>query len=186
MTDIKQIRGEIVSKVLDLEHVADECEAFESELNTSNKKYFHVVAKLEPDDDINVAFSVPIENQSIFITASDGNAALVRRVLSNLDEIESESGPLSVSDVVAFDDPELIKCRIAGVVLLPLSVSGVLCDLDEKIYINGKEYNFRLVTFLSQKEYKLWKTHGSDALMSYFDENDKDLLTFYQAEETEH
>lgn len=182
--EVARIRGEIVSRVLDLERIADECETHESELSSGGRKYLQAVAKVEPDDDLFVTFNIPTQTHSIFITVSDGDTDLIRRVLSNLEQIEFEVKPNKVADVVAFDDSRLHEQGIVAVVLLPLSVSGVLCDLEESFVADDQNYTFRLVTFLSRKEYGLWRQFGIDALMSYFDETQKDLLTFDQFDET--
>ncbi|WP_428410179.1 hypothetical protein [Hyphococcus sp.] len=179
---IPVIQGEIVSRVLALEHVDDECETFENELIGREEKFRQVVARVKPDHDLFVIFNIPANTPSIFITVSDGDRNLIRQVISNLEEIEKEGKQLEPTDVVAFEDKNLLASGVVAVVLVPLSVSGILCDLEESFSLNGKVYRFCLVVFLSKDEHELWKKQGSDALVSYFDSVDKDLLTFSQFE----
>lgn len=178
--NIDKLRGEIVATVLDLDHVANECETFETELESGNEVYFQAVAKVQPDEDIFVVFSIPSKSRSIFITASDGDITLVRLVLSNLDELQNNGRFFKATDVIAFNNPKLEEYGVSAVALLPLSVSGIFCNLNEELIVDENVYNFRLVTFLSKKEYEVWKDHGDDALMFHLDEIDKDLITFFQ------
>ncbi len=176
----EKVQAEIISRVLNNQHIADECENYHSEFGSNNQQYFQSVSRIEPDDDLFVIFATPTKTKSVFITVSDGDKKLIRRVLSNLEEMELEGKSFNYRSVIRFEDAELKKNAICAVAILPLSVSGILCDLEESFVIGSNEYIFRLVVFLSEKEYSLWKDHGFDSLMSYFDETDKDLLTFNQ------
>ena len=63
-------------------------------------------------------------------------------------------------------------------ILLPINTSNILNFLPYQIEINEVNYNFILVVFLSPNEYLEWQTKGHDALMDYFIENEKDLVSF--------
>jgi hypothetical protein len=180
MMNFERLRGEVVSRVLDNEHAADEAELFT--LTGRDDRTFHqAVARIIPDDDLLIVLTVPAETTSIFITVTDGEQALVRRILANLEEMERDGTSLSTACVVRLEDETLEQHGVAGVTLMPLSVSGILCGMEETFEHQQRVYSFHLVVFLSFAEYAIWKAHGQEQIAAHFDEVDKDLLTFRQS-----
>lgn len=177
--NFEELRGQIVSRVLETERAGDEAELF-GYVPKRGTTLHQAVVPVVPDDDLRIVFTIPTETTSIFITVSDGDPPLVRRMLANLDEMERDGATLGIGDVVRFEDKDLEQHGVAGVALLPLSLSGVLCGLDDTFEHGGRIYKFWLVVFLSFLEYGIWKAHGQEMLMAHFDDVDKDLFTFEQ------
>ncbi len=177
--NFERLRGTVISGVLGVEHARDEAELFHYVVD-EDKALHQGVAQVVPDDDLRIVFTIPVETTSIFITVTDGDVSLVRRVLANLEEMERDGTVLGVGEVVRFEGSDLEQHGIAAVVLLPLSVSGILCGLEETFEHEERSYCFYLVAFLSLAEYGIWKAHGQEKLMSHLDNVDKDLLTLRQ------
>jgi hypothetical protein len=95
-----------------------------------------------------------------------------------------DGAALSVGDVVRFADKCLEQHGVAAVTLMPISVSGILCGMEEVFEHQQRIYSFHLVVFLSLAEYGIWKAHGQEQLTAHFDEVDKDLLTFRQTHQS--
>jgi hypothetical protein len=70
--NFERLRGEVVSRVLDNEHAADEAELFTL---TDDGAFHQAVARVMPDDDLLIVFTMPVETNSIFITVTDGDQA---------------------------------------------------------------------------------------------------------------
>jgi len=180
------IKSTLTEKILELPHVDDTCNYYESTLPSSDRIFRQAVAKVKPDDDINVIFNLPIESSTCFITVSDGDPTLIRGLLSNLEQCEINGDRIKKNDVLRYESQELKDNGVCALVLLPISVSGVLSELDETLEIAGRLYTFHLVVFVSEQEYTLWKHSGMKALASHFDEIDKDLISFKQVNISTH
>lgn len=179
--DFKRLKAEIVYRVLDNEHINDECEFYEASFDNDENNYIHAKANIIPDDDLKVYFSIPHDTQNIFITVSDGASNTIRKIIGNIEQIDiSDLSYFTRQRVVRFDNAELNKEGVFGIALLPLSVSGILDTIEECFDFNEINYCFRLVTMLSESEIKVWEREGFDALMAFFDSGEKDLLTFKQ------
>jgi len=144
----------------------------------SSGKWRHQAVALARDDaNIACVFSLPTESRNIYVTVSDGDRTVIRRVLATLEDTEAESSVV-LGNVLLLDAPELRERDIVGVILLPPNLSGVLRHLPLDITVGSAPYRFLLVVFLSKREHEVWKAEGHDALMDLFDSTDKDLITF--------
>lgn len=178
---LEEVKAAIVSRVLDNEYIAQECEFFETSFLDGEHSYIQGVASITPDPDLKIYFSIPEYTANIFITVSDGLEEFVRKIIGNIDQIDvNDPSYFTTRKVVRFENEELNKLGIFGVVLLPLSVSGILDDMEEVFEFSDKEYSFQLVSMLSKAEIELWEKDGFENLMEYFDTTDKDLLSFEQ------
>jgi hypothetical protein len=177
--NFERLRGTVISRVLGVEHAGDEAELFHYVLD-EDKALHQGVARIVPDDDLRIIFTIPAETTSIFITVTDGDVSLVRRALANLEEMERDGTAFGVGEVVRFEGNDLEQHGIAAIVLMPLSVSGILSGLEETFEHDEHRYCFYLVMFLSFAEFGIWKAHGQEKLMSHLDDVDKDILTLRQ------
>lgn len=171
-----QLKAKIIHTVLDSNLFGDDCDIFSFEREDGVKRYQGESAyKFSPE--MNVIFSIPTDCRNIYITVSDGDNHIIRKVLATLEDIESESS-LKLGNVQLFNSPELISRNICGVILLPINTSNILDFLPEHIICDQDDYRFLLVVFISEKEHLIWKQNGHDALMEYFSAIDKDLISF--------
>ena len=122
-------------------------------------------------------FSLPTDTRNVYVTVSNGDTTVIRRVLSALEEIEVQS-TVKLGNVALLDSPELRARKIVGVLLLPPHASNALNHLPLQITIRDVVYRFMLVVFLTEREHDLWKTAGHNALMDFFSSSDKDLVAF--------
>lgn len=178
--DLDPLQTTVVSVVLDHEHVSGDAEIFAGALELEEAWYRTAVAQIVPDEDLRVVFTLPSEARPIFITVTDGDVATVRLILSNLEEMVRSGVCFHAPEVVRFDNEALKASGVAGVAILPMAVSAILHSLGETLQHQGELYRFHLVAFVSCEEVEIWKTHGGDYLMEYFDKIEKDLLTFNQ------
>jgi hypothetical protein len=162
--------------VLCSEALQDECEIYSFE-DSQGKKHYQGVALSKVDSNIACVFSLPTITKNIYITLSDGDTAVVRRVLAMLEEVEIEDS-VALGNVLLLDSVELQTHNIVGVILLPINVSNALNCLPAVIPIEKVEYTVLLVVFLTQAEHHLWVTQGHDALMDLFSGEGKDLVAF--------
>ena len=177
----ERLKAEIVWRVLENEHIKDECEFFEATFSNDGHSYVQGVADILPDPDLKVYFSIPRNTRNIFITVSDGVGSVVRKVIGNIEQLDvNDVSYFNRRQIVRFENENLNKQGIYGIVLLPLSVSGILDSIHEKFDFDNEEYCFHLVTMLSKAEMEVWEKDGFDSLMDLFDHTDKDLLTCEQ------
>lgn len=170
-----RLNATIVDKVLSLDVVENECELFRIE-DSNGTTFKQAVAIV--DDEISVVFSLPQNGRkNIYMLASDGSTDLLRNILANIEESESDRSIL-LGNVLLLESEELKNRDISGVLFLPIDTSPVLEDLPSNFYFEGTEYCFFLVTFLSFVEHDVWRTRGHDALMDFFAETEKDLIAF--------
>lgn len=175
------VKGSIVEKVLDISYIEDSCDVFESTLTSSENIFVQVMAKVISDENVSVVFTIPSEIGYCFITVSDSEPSIIRNVLSNVEKLVLKNSSINLNDVIPYEDDVLDSHGISALVSLPISVSGVLNELDKTIYVADQLYRFIYVGFLSRSEYRLWKNYGMEALATYLDESDKDLITFDQS-----
>ncbi len=172
----RSVQASIVQEVLASPLIRDECEIFYFEREDNVKRY-QAVAVTEVDPTISVVFSLPVDTTNVFITASDGDSSIIRKILANLEDINSELEVL-LGNVQLFKAAELEQSNISGVILLPIETSHLLDYLPENFPINSVSYKFLLVVFISYQEHKIWLEKGHDALLDYFSEMRKDLVQF--------
>lgn len=177
----ERIKAEVVCRVLDNEHIKDSCEFIDTEFNNDDNIYVQAKAGITPDNDLFVYFSIPKNTSNIFITVSDGDSDLVQKIIGNVEQKDVKNPSyFTKRNVVRYENQELNKHGVFGIVLLPLSVSGILDSMEEVFEFANKEYSFHLVTMLSKTEIELWEKDGFESLMEFFDSSEKDLLSFEQ------
>jgi hypothetical protein len=98
-------------------------------------------------------------------------------VVANLEELEKETDVV-IGNVVLLNALELRATDIAGVILLPPTVSNILGYLPNEVTLSTVTYHFLLVAFLTSREHEVWKAKGHDALMDFFSTHNKDLIAF--------
>lgn len=171
-----KIRASVVNQILDTDLVNEECELFYFERSDGLKRH-QAVTTLKEHPAIAVISSLPTDTTNIFITVLDGDTTLVRQILATIEDINSES-VLKFGNVQLFDSPELQIRDIRGAIFLSTETSNILNFLPQQLKINGIDYQFLLVTFITFQEYMIWQERGHDGLMDYFIEVDKDLISF--------
>lgn len=168
------LNAKVVDQILSVEFVQPECEIFR--LNDFNGDYYRQMVA-EVAEDINVVSSLPtIGNHNIFILATDGPTAFIRKVIANIEQ--SDNGSFKFGSVMLLDSPELKDRGYVGVIFLPVATSNVLRDLPNKFVCDNVEYSFKLVVFITSNEYRTWKQMGHDSLMDLFTESNKDLIAY--------
>jgi len=177
----EQVKAEVVYRVLDNEHIKDNCEFIDTEFHDDDNIYIQAKAGIIPDNDLFIYFSIPQNTPNIFITISDGDSDLVQKIIGNVEQKDVKNPSyFTKKKVVRYENQELNRRGVFGIVLLPLSVSGILDSMEETFEFANKEYSFQLVTMLSKTEIELWEKDGFENLMEFFDSTDKDLLSFEQ------
>jgi hypothetical protein len=174
--DMERIRSTIVNTVINNDLFCDDCNLYYFEKADGTKRH-QAVSTLRDDVNLHVIFSIPTNTHNIYITVSDGDANLIRQLFATLEDIEGHE-QIGIGCVQLFDDTRLIENDVRGIILLPIITSNILNFLPNQFEINGVNYNFILVVFLSTKEYQQWEIKGHDALIDYFIENEKDLIAF--------
>ena len=130
----------------------------------------------EEDKSICAVFNLPTVTDKLFLTVSDGDPEKIARVMAHLEETDV-TNCLHKTDICRFDYSYLQDHNKIGVMLLSIKVSPVFDDLKDEMVFSGKKIKPFLVVFISQEEYDYWKKFGLNALMDYFSENDKDLVS---------
>ncbi len=169
-------KASIIHNVLSGGSLQDECEIFSFE-DGHGRKHYQAVAPSKSDAKIACVFSLPTDGSNVYITMTDGDRAVVRRVLATLEETEANSS-VKLGNVLLLDSPELRAGDIVGVILLPPNVSNALDHLPPTITVRAATYCFLLVVFLTGREHDVWKAEGHDALMDLFSSTGKDLVAF--------
>jgi hypothetical protein len=176
-SDIKRLNANIVHMILSGDVCAKDCELFLF-VDDAGQSYRQGVISLIEDEDISIIFTLPQEQKSnIYLLATDGPIPLVRKLLANIEESESDSS-IFTGNVLLMDGLELQERDIFGVIFLPVDVSNALDFLPSKFTFEHNDFEFILVVTISQKEHAIWKTQGHDALMDYVELNGKDLISF--------
>jgi hypothetical protein len=174
-------KASIIHCVLSGGSLQDECEIFSFE-DDDGRKHYQAVAPSKSDAKSACVFSLPTDGPNVYVTMSDGDRAVVRRVLAALEETETQSS-VKLGNVLLLNSPELRAVNIVGVILLPPNVSNALNHLPPTITIRDVTYHFLLVVFLTEREHNVWKGEGHDALMDLFSTSDKDLVAFGDSRE---
>ena len=130
----------------------------------------------QDDEEVSVVLNKPTFSNKLFLTVTDGDPEKVARVMAHLEETDIKKC-LHQSDIVRFDYSYLKDFNKIGVLLLNINVSPVFDDLESEMVLSDNKIHPLLVLFISQDEYEYKKQHGHDALMDYFAENDKDLVS---------
>lgn len=172
----QRIKASIVECVLSGSSVEDHCDIFSFE-SDGGRKHYQAVARCKAGVNAACFFTLPTSGQNVYVTMSDGDLLVVRRVLAAFEEAEAE-GTVRLGNVLLLDASELRDRGLVGAILLPPSVSNMLHDLPLTKTVCGRLYSFLLVTFLSEREHAVWKEQGHDALMELFASDEKDLVAF--------
>lgn len=179
LANLNATRAALVHAVLDGDLFGDACDLFSLERADGVKRH-QAVAALVAEAGVNVIFSIPTDSSNVYITVSDGDLSLVRQVLATLEDIEADA-PLKLGKVQPFDDAYLKARDIHAILLLPARTSHVLDFLPDAITVGARSYPLLLVVFLSEREHRIWKVDGHDALMDDFSARGKDLIAFGSA-----
>jgi len=169
-------KATIIHSVLSEQALRPECEVLSFQGENGSKRY-QAVALSKDDANIACIFSLPTKARNIYVTVSDGDRAVLRRVLATLEDMEEES-PILLGNVLQLDSSELRERNIVGLILLPPNTSNLLSHLPLDMSVGDIQYRFLLVVFLSRTEHEVWKSKGHDALMDFFTDTDKDLVSF--------
>lgn len=129
------------------------------------------------DSAVKLVCTLPSVTKNIYVTVTEGDANVVCRVLAVLEDFERIDA-VKLGNVVLIDDPDLKANQICGVILLPGRVFNVLDYLPNNQIIDSVEYYFIAVVFLTDEENEIRRSRGHDALMDYWTEIDKDLISF--------
>jgi hypothetical protein len=171
-----KIKATVIHAVLSEQSLRPECELLSFE-GKNGKKRYQAVALSKEDANVACVFSLPTNGRNIYVTVSDGDRGVLRRVLATLEDMEAES-PVLLGNVLLLDSSELRERDIVGLILLPPNTSNVLSHLPLDITVGNIQYRFSLIVFLSKTEHEVWKAKGHDALMDLFANTDKDLVGF--------
>jgi len=173
----KNLNAKIANFFLELPTLDDECELFAIE--DDRNVYRQGMVKVNTENEINVSFSFPhlSDSENVYVIASEGEPSLVRRLIANIQQLDNDSD-VKLGNIQIFNSADLESIGIVGVILLPIEVSNLLCDLPDRFEYDCKDYKFLLVVPLSTKEHEVWKSDGHDALMDFFEETNKDLISF--------
>ncbi|MCA1854514.1 hypothetical protein LE190_01045 [Massilia oculi] len=146
----------------------------------SDRRQYTVVYPCEFDDMARLIFTLPTITRNIYVTVSDGDAVLVRRVLGTAESQELEAG-IVPGNVLLLDDPRLAAHGIRGVIFLLSNLFNCLDNLPAAIACDGETYPVLSVAFLTGEEHRIWKEAGHDALMDHWAAAGKDLIAFGRA-----
>lgn len=167
----------LITSLLTKEHPFEtEGDLFYLEGNDGEKRY-QAVFKSTFDDSVNLICSLPTITQNIYVTVSDGDPALIRRIVATIEDTERESAVL-LGNLLALNDPILRNRNIYGVLFLPASEFNALEGLPSKICTKEKEFKFLAVIFLSKEELEIWEERGHDALIDHFIAVERDIVSF--------
>jgi hypothetical protein len=166
-----------------LEHarVAPEADIFYFSFEDKSSRRYYVAAAAVTDGgpDVNLVFTVASHSRWIFITATDGVAHDVARLLARLEDFVANSEEhVHYSHTLAIDEPFAAKNGRVAMLLLPASVSPLMRDWPDETTLDGQTYHLALVVFLTPAEYRLKRERGYDALLDQFEAEDRDLVTF--------
>ncbi len=129
------------------------------------------------DTAVKLVCTLPSVTKNIYITITEGDAKVVRRILAVLEDLE-RSDVVRLGNVVLIDDPDLKANQICGVILLIGNVFNILDSLPNSQIIGSVEYHFIAVVFITDDENEIRRNRGHDGLMDYWTEIDKDLISF--------
>lgn len=166
----------IFSTIVNDDYFEIDCQAFHLE-GFDGRKRHSVMCKCKFDTKANLFVSLPTVTKNIYVTITAGDASLVRQVIATLEDQELESC-VCVGNVQLFEEPALRRHMICGVILLKGNLFNALEHLPDELTVGSTDYQLVSVVFLTEAEYEIWKTDGHDGLMDYFEEIDKDLISF--------
>lgn len=164
----------IISKILDLEISGDKATMlnFESAGNIDNTAYI----RLDLEEDIFIVCTLPVGSGKIFVTVTDGDPEIISFLLSEIARNDLTIN-YRMRDIVRFSNEYLELNGKIGVIILPVLVSNVLCNIGQIEYLNGCFYEMYLCTFISVEDYEYYKSFGVDALLDKFKLENKDLIS---------
>ena len=131
------------------------------------------------DDLIYGVFTLPKENDHVFICVTNGDPFQIGGVLCGLENYLDTKEMLCIGDTVPIVNDYINNAGWKSALLL--RVPTILEEFpDSHKFENGYKVYFYLVIFIDSEELEIKKNHGLDALMEVFENNNRDIITFAQ------
>lgn len=153
-----------------------EGDIFSQEGDDGGRRY-QAVFKARFDDMVNLVVTLPTATTNIYLTVTEGDPALVRRVLAAIEDQEREVA-VNLGNVLLLSDRQLDERAICGVLFLFPHTFNCLDVLPGGLHVDGVDYRFLSVVFLTIDEHRIWKEQGHDVLMDHWTETEHDLIRF--------
>ena len=176
MSKISKSADAIFPVILQQDYFEDACEVHSLE-GDDGKKRHHAICQCKFDSSARLVFSLPEHTKNVYITITDGDTKVIRRVMATLQDLE-EYSEVTTGNVVLLNDPILKEAALCGVILLPGSVFNALDHLPDEVTVSAQNFRLLAVVFLTDQEHELWQTQGHDALIDHYSQTDKDLIKF--------
>jgi len=170
------IAKRVIAAIGDDSYFEDSWTLFHVETDNA-RKHYSAMSQCKFDENAHVIVSIPTIGTNIYVTISEGDPGLVRRVMSTLEDIEMESS-VHLGNVALLADPDLTVRGIYGVILLSSDIFNALEYVPNTLTVDKVKYTFLSFVFLTAVEHEIWKKSGHDALMKHFFENKKDVIQF--------
>ena len=130
----------------------------------------------DPEDPVNVIFSIPINAYHIFFTITEGNAQRIAQDLSAIQQYCENVSEICVGHSVPTENKYLLENGYVGYVFI--SASQFHECLEKAVELNGKQYKGIGAIPVNTMELKIKRESGIEALFDYWNENGKDRLAF--------
>lgn len=176
MISDEKVRNAVLSTLINESYFDSNCDHYSIERPDGSLRSL-AVCQSTFDESVKLVCTLPSVTKSVYVTVTDGDDKAVRRVLALLEDLERD-GAIRLGNVLLIDDPELMANQLCGVILLPAQVFNVLEHLPKTLTIGSIELQYIAVVFLTNEENEIRRTRGHDALMDYWTEIDKDLISF--------
>lgn len=176
MTDVPKLAASIIDTVSFSDYFNDSFDKFYLE-GFDGRRRHSLAARCGFDASASLFATVPTMTRNVYLTISDGDASVVRRVLATLEDIESE-GSVEPGNVALFDEPALDAHGYCGVLVALPSIFNALDHVPFTMTVQDAHYRLLAVLFLSRKEHLIWRERGHDALMDHFAAINRDIIRF--------
>ncbi len=182
MTKLTTMQSAILVDLFDQLPVGDEVDTLDFSLSGNfSGKFCAAYAEIENiAEKAFVVFTLPTYTNHVFMGVTKANELTVARMLANLEDYEREhSLQLSLGEVVVIPNYSDGSEGYPHALLLTKTTTSVdLENVPDLLRIQQKEIKCFCVIPLSEKELNIRNTHGHDALIDHFVEQDKSLFFF--------
>jgi hypothetical protein len=179
--NLSKSRAEILAYVAQRLPVDDDLTILNFQLSpAADVQLFAAVGHVQDEfGSIDIVFSLPEGQGNVFFGTTSGDPKNVARILANLEDYEHETARhLHPGEVVRFPNASSDLEMPDAVLLLPISASTLLADIEGRATIDSRNMTFVLAMPVSHADLEYRRIQGHDALIDYFEEHQRELGLF--------
>ncbi len=146
--------------------------------NAVNHEHLVATAQLQGDAPAHLTMSLPQLSPKVFIGITDAYPELLSELIANFSADSETNDALAIGHAEEIHSPTLKQCGWNAILMT--SPSKRLDGFPDTTTIEGEDFDFILVTLITESEYKHWRKQGYDSLMAQFGAQKRDWPSFYQ------